>query len=85
MRRPEYPVPERVVEVAVRVHDDGHRRPRQIPKVGKDLAGLDVRRARVDHERFLATEHDPDVLIEVGIPPDEDAVPDLDPAGHREA
>ena len=51
-RRPEDVVAVGVIEVAVRVDDDRHRRRGQLAQVGQDLARLDVRRAGVD-------DHDP--------------------------
>ncbi len=56
---PEEPVPERVIPVAVRVHDDRDRVARQLLQVGDDLARLPVRRAGVDDERLAATEDRP--------------------------
>ena len=62
-RRPEDVVAEGVVEMAVGVDDDLHRRRRQRPQVVDDLARLDVGRPRVDQEDVVAAEHDPDVLV----------------------
>ncbi len=78
--RPENMVAEGVIEVAVRVHDDRDGCPGQLPKIGQDLARLGVGRARIDDERLVAAQHDPDVLVVERIATHEDAVADLDPA-----
>ena len=53
---------------------------RQLAQVVEDLAPLDVGRARVDHERLVAAQHDPDVLVEERVSPHEHPIADLDPA-----
>ena len=52
----------------------------QVAEVGEDLAGLAVRRARVDDERLAVAQDHPDVLVEERVAPHEDPVADLDPA-----
>ena len=80
--RPEDVVAVGVVEVAVRVDDDRHRRRGQLAQVGQDLARLDVGRAGVDDHDAVAAQDDPDVLVEERIPTHEHAIADLDPASH---
>ncbi len=75
-------IPIRVVEVAMRVDDHADGRGRQLAEVVDDLAGLLVGGSGVDDERLAVTQHDPDVLVEEGVAPDEDAIADLDPASH---
>ena len=82
-RRPEDVVAEGMVEVAVRVDDDRHRRRSQRPQVVGDLARLDMGRPRVDQQHVVAAQHDPDVLIVELVAADEHPVADLGPDSHR--
>ena len=54
----------------------------QLAKVVEDLARLLVGGPGVDDERLAVAQHDPDVLVEERVAPDEDAIADLDPASH---
>ena len=78
--RPEDPVAEGVVEVAVGVHDDRDRVAGQLAQVGEDLARLRVGRAGVDDEGLAVAEDHPDVLVVERVAADEDPIADLDPA-----
>ena len=77
-RRPEDVVAEGVVEMAVGVDDDVHRRRGQRPQVVGDLARLDVGRPRVDQQDVVAPEHDPDVLVVELVATHEHPIADLE-------
>jgi acylglycerol lipase len=77
---PEHVIPQDVIEVSMRIHDDRHRIPRQLPEIGGDLASLDMRRSRVDDERLAAPQDDPDVLVVERIAAHEESIVELDPA-----
>jgi hypothetical protein len=81
-RRPEDVIAEGVVEVAMGVHDDGHRLRGQLAQVVRDLARLDVGRAGVDQQDIVAAKDDPDVLVVELVSTHEDAVADLCPDCH---
>ena len=59
MRRPEDRVAEGVVEVAVRVDDDGDRVAGDLADVLDDLARLAIGRARVDDQRLAVAQDSP--------------------------
>ncbi len=73
-------IPEGVIEVGVRVHDDRHRVAGQLAEVVEDLLCLDMRGAGIDDEGLSATQHDPDVLVVERVPAHEESIAEFDPA-----
>lgn len=82
-RRPEDVVPECMVKVAMRVHDDRHRVGGEHPEVGNDLASLDMGRSGVDQQDRSVAQDGADVLVVELVAADEHAIADFDPGGHR--
>ena len=82
-RRSEHVIPEGVIEVAMRVHDDRDRIVGDHPEVVEDLATLDVGRSRIDDQDLALAQNGTDVLIVELVPPDKYPVADLNPAGHE--